>query len=165
MHALLSALYLQLVAPFSAQILMLQLDNLPVDLRPLYSGHTDSILLVGDESGFRDIRVIIPNLVSLTFGIVQSGGRIFTEAPLDNTTTIHVEMFKVLDGEWFRIDPTPFLQPLSDPQVNIEFDCNDVVVYIGGTIVERRFLLESTEIVTEIVGNPLVQGSILFSIC
>ena len=85
MHYCLLYIYLQLVAPFSAQILMLQLDNLPVDLRPLYSGHTDSILLVGDESGFRDIRVIIPNLVSLTFGIVQSGGKIFTEAPLDNT--------------------------------------------------------------------------------
>ena len=64
-----------------------------------------------------------------------------------------------MEGEWFRIDPTPFLQPLTDPHVNVQFDCNDVVVYVGGTIVERRALLESTAVVMEMVGDPLVQGS------
>ncbi len=101
---------------------------------------------------------MIPNLVPSSFGIVQSGASIPTGSSLDDTGSLHVEMFKVLEGVWFRIDPTPFLQSLSVPAVNVKFDCNDVVVYVGGTVVERRSLLESTEVVTELVGNPLVQG-------
>ena len=95
----------------------------------------------------------------MSTAIVQSGAFISSSLSFERTLSYHVEAFKVLEGEWFRIDPTPFLQPLMGPQVNVQFDCNDVVVYVGGTVVERRALLESTDVVMEMMGNPLVQGS------
>lgn len=138
---------------------------LPDDLRPLYTAQTGT-LIIPTESSLNDIRIILSNFdvtssVAMSADIVQSGEIVsgsLNISPSDTSPYVHVEAFQVQNGVWFRIDPTPFIQTVSEPQVGVEFECNDVIVYVGGLVVERRSLLSSTEVVMEMIGDPLVQG-------
>ena len=148
------------MAPFSGYIHSLELELLPDDLRPLYSGYIGSTLVIPAESALGDIRLIIPNLSpSLDFSTTFiSSGEMLESFTLNEYMYVHVEAFKVVNGVWFRIDPTQFLQPVLDQQVTVEFDCNYVAVYVGGVAMERQSLLESTEVVVEMIGEPLVES-------
>ena len=150
----------QIVSPISSYVHSLALELLPTDLRPLYADHlyVDSALFIPAESALKDLRLIISNLIpslSIAGTFIKSGEVL--DSVLVNNQFIHVEAFKVVDGVWFRIDPTQFFQPVLDTRVNVEFDCNDVVVYVGGMVVERR-LLESADVVMEMIGDPLVES-------
>ena len=99
--------------------------------------------------------------VVMSTDIVQSGEVIsgsLNISPSDTSPYVHVEAFQVQNGVWFRIDPTPFVQPVSEPQVGVDFECNDIIVYVGGLVVERRSLLSSADVFMEMIGDPLVQG-------
>lgn len=72
---------------------------------------------------------------------------------------VHIEAYKVLNGQVFSVDPTQFLQPDLNVNVNVEFDCNDLVTYVGGAVVERRSVATSDEVSRTLVGDPLVQGN------
>ena len=48
---------------------------------------------------------------------------------------IHVEVVRRTGGADIPVNPTPFLQPLREPSVQIEFECNQLVVMEMGMVV------------------------------
>ena len=48
---------------------------------------------------------------------------------------IHVEVVRRTGGADVPVNPTPFLQPLREPSVQIEFECNQLVVMEMGMVV------------------------------
>lgn len=152
------------MAPFSSYLQPLDVMLLPSDLRPQYTSQVGSTLVTPVDPSLEDTRIILSNFylpLSNSNEVVQSGDIIDGSvdiSPVGTSSYVHVEAFKVLDGVWFRIDPTPFIPPVADPQVEVEFECNDVIVYMGGLVIERRNLLSSGDVTLEMVGEPLVQG-------
>ena len=72
---------------------------------------------------------------------------------------IHLEAHKTVGNETFTIDPTQFLQPIQEPQVRVEYECNDLVTYIGSAVVDRRPIAPDTPERVE-VGTVLVDDTI-----
>ena len=72
---------------------------------------------------------------------------------------LHVEFIKVMNSIGYRLDPTSFLQPRLEPNVTVELECNDIVTSVGGVVIDRRNLIQSSNPITrELLGNPLVIG-------
>lgn len=88
---------------------------------------------------------------------------IFTQEPQsqgnDDEYYVHLESHKTIGNETYTIDPTQFLQPIADPPVSLQYDCNDLVTYIGSTVVDRRPLAPETPTEVE-YGEELVSETI-----
>ena len=72
---------------------------------------------------------------------------------------IHLAAYKTIGSDAFTINPTQYLQPIHDPQVEIEYDCNDLVTYIGQMVVDRRPLAPESP-TTVSYGSVLVDDAI-----
>lgn len=72
------------------------------------------------------------------------------------TSFVHIEAYKALNGTEHSMDAAIFLQPRLNPEVSIQFDCNDFVTYVGGVVVDRRDVV-SEELETRIAA-ALVEG-------
>ena len=133
---------------------------------PLSYSATSSLILVPTESSFNSIHFIITNL-RLDPSVAPSDRQFFLSGdvigyPDDSIqiageSFIHVEAYKVVDGIEYAIDPMQFLQPNLDPQVGIQFECNDLVTYVWGMVVDRR-PISPTELEPIMIGDPLVVG-------
>ena len=153
-------------APVSGYVQRLDPSLLPDSIQSLYTSSNYSstgLLLRPAESSFSGIFILLSNVAPI-LGI-GSEPRFFTSGDVIATTTdqsnsfVHAEVIKVIEGGVYRLDPTSYLQPRLDPNVSVELECNDVVTYVGGVVVERRSLVATSElIVQEPVGNPLVVG-------
>ena len=149
----------QVVAPLSGYY---SLSSLP----PPYNPST-TITLVPSETSYHQITFTLTHIQSLpstpltdTPTFIQAGD---TLGVLAETGTyekyLHLESHKTVESEVFTINPTQFLQPLLEPQVRVEYECNDVVAFIGGTVVYRdRIAPDSPEEIE--LGNPLVLDTI-----
>ena len=80
-------------------------------------------------------------------------------ASASTSSFVHIEAYKMLNGEFFPLNPTQFLQPDLDMSISVQLECNDIVTYIEGMVVERRSVLSSTEVTRMQVGEPLVEGT------
>ena len=77
----------------------------------------------------------------------------------DDEYYVHIEAHKTVGNETYTIDPTQFLQPILEPRVSLQYECNDLVTYIGGTVVDRRSLAPETSTVVE-YGEEIVSEGI-----
>lgn len=113
---------------------------------------TATIQLTPSEASYRDITFTITNIlpsIQLTQSpmFIRGGERlgVFTSDPQqlnndDDEYYIHIAAYKTIGSEIFTINPTQYLQPIHNPQVDIRYDCNDLVTYIGQMVVDRRSL-------------------------
>ena len=153
----------QVMAPLTGYFQLLDPSTLPT---PLSYDPTNSLILTPTESSFNGIYFIIANLRPEP-SVVSSEPRLLLSGdvigyPDDSVLVaeesfIHVEAYRVVDGNEYAIDPTQFLQPNLDPQVGIQFECNDLVTYVGGMVVDR-WAIAPTELETVLIGDPLVNG-------
>ena len=157
------------MSPLSASIQLFDINAIPLDAQPLHVNYSSasSIIVVPEESSFNGIYFILSNMnpvSSLTVEqqFYQSGDAIATASNsqlFNGKSYVHIEAYKVLNGRVFSVDPTQFLQPDLDVNVSVQLECNDLVSYIGGMVVERRNVITSTEVSRMPVGEPLVQGN------
>ncbi len=78
-------------------------------------------------------------------------------------TYLHMELIKTIGGQSFRLDPTSFLQPNTEPVVTSQLQCNDVVTSVGGAVVDRRTFVTSP-ISRQLIGSSLTgDGTLPFS--
>ena len=153
----------QVVAPLSGYY------SLSTDQLSLYDA-SSTIKLTPVESSYHDLSFtlthVLPSLDLTGSPMFIRGGEplgIFIPEPqtgnTDNEYYIHLEAHKTIGNETYTIDPTQFLLPIHDPQVALSYDCNDLVTYIGSTVVDRRKLApDSPEVVP--YGAVLVEDSI-----
>ena len=159
----------QVTMPVSGYVQLFNTSALPASLQQVYANYSDSlsVILIPAESSFTGIFFIISNVVPISAitskPLYLKSGTVFAMTN-DNTTFngeyfIHVEALKSVNGVQYLLDPTQFLQLRLDPQVTVEFECNDVVTYVGGVVVDRRNVVPSTtDVITELIGDPLVEG-------
>ena len=140
-----------------------------MEAQPLYANYSasSSVIIFPEESSFNGIYFILSNIVpasSLTVQLqfYQSGNPIATGASTSQVpsgkTFVHIEAYKMLNGQFFSLDPTQFLQPDLNVSVSVQLECNDIVTYIEGMVVERRNVLSSIDVTRMQVGDPLVEG-------
>lgn len=122
------------------------------------------IILTPTEPSHTGVHIILSNLVPES-GISDrkrfiTAGDVIGTIQDNSARFIHVEVIRTIDGMGYRLDPTSYLQPRLDPNVTMELECNDVVTYVGGVVVERRNLIDSNPVVIsrELLGEPLVVG-------
>ena len=157
------------MSPLSANIQVFDINVIPLGAQALYVNYSSasSIIVLPEESSFNGIYFILSNVIpiaSLTTEqqFFQSGDNIATARSarlVDGKSFIHIEAFKFLDGQVFSVDPTQFLQPDLDVDVSVQFECNDLVTYVEGMVVERRNVATSAEVSRVPVGEPLVEGN------
>lgn len=110
---------------------------------------SSTIKLTPAESSYHDITFTLSHVLpsaDLTDSpiFIRGGdplGIIIEEPQTENTVKeyyIHLEAHKAVRNETFTINPMQYLQPVHEPQVTLQYDCNDLVTYIGGTVVDRR---------------------------
>lgn len=160
--------FLQILSPVSANVQLFDISVLPTEARSLYANYSasSSVIILPEESSFSGVYFIISNIVPTPFLTVdpqfyQSGDVLASSSESllqDGKSFVHVEAYKVLNGQFFALDPTQFLQPELDVDVGVQLECNDVVTYVEGLVVERRNLLSSTDVTRMEVGDPLVEG-------
>lgn len=131
---------------------------------------SSTITLTPVESSYHDITFTLTHVLP-TSDLTESpifirGGDplgIFTREPqtpnVDEEYYIHLEAHKTVGNESYTIDPTQFLQPILEPQVSLQYDCNDLVTYIGGVVVDRRTLAPDQPEEVEF-GEQLVEDAI-----
>ena len=145
-----------------------------MEAQPLYANYSasSSVIILPEESSFNGIYFILSNIIpapSLTAQpqFYQSGTPIATSASTSQVqsgkTFVHIEAYKMLNGQFFPLDPTQFLQPDLNVSVSVQLECNDIVTYVEGMVVERRNVLSSTDVTRMQVGDPLVEGMKKFS--
>lgn len=158
--------------PVSGYIQLFDSSTLPASLqsRSLYTSYSSphSVILFPSESSFNGIFFIISNIIPVMTITTEpqylKSGTVFALSPDTNVTIdgeyfIHVEAIKTLDGIGHSLDPTQFLQPRLDPQVTVDFECNDLVTYVGSVVVDRRSVVpSSTDVIMQLIGEPLVEG-------
>ena len=151
--------------PLSGYMQLLNSSNLPVTNQDAYasSNYSNSIVLIPDEPSYEGVYVIISNLIPAP-GIGQEL-QFFTAGDTVAMVTagfIHIEIIKANDGVGYRLDPTSYLQPRLEPNVEVELECNDLAVEMGGVVVERVNIIEPSNFVSqELLGEPLVVGKLL----
>ena len=156
------------MSPLSANIQLFDISAIPTEAQPLYANYTasTSVIILPEESSFDRIYFILSNIIpapSLTVQpqFYQSGNPIASASTSQlpsGKTFIHIEAYKMLNGQFFPLDPTQFLQPDLDVNVSVQLECNDVVTYVEGMVVERRNVLSSADVTRMQVGDPLVEG-------
>ena len=157
------------MSPLSANIQLFDINVIPSDAQSLYVNYSasSSVIIIPAESSFSGLFFILSNIVpaaSLTTEqqFYQSGVPFASASnPLlvDGKSFVHIEAYKALDGQFFAVDPAQFLQPDLDVDVSVELECNDLVTYVGGMVVERRSIVTSTDVTRTLVGEPLVEGN------
>ena len=162
-------LFYQILTPLSANIQLFDISTLPLNAQSLHVNYSaaSSIIIFPEESSFNGVYFILSNInptLSLTLEqqFYQSGYPIATASNsqlFNGKSYVHVEAYKVLNDQVYAIDPTQFLQPDLDVNVSVQLECNDLVTYTGGMVVERRNVIASTEVSRMPVGEPLVQGA------
>ena len=116
---------------------------------------SSTIKLTPSEASFHSITFtlthILPSVELTESPIFIRGGEplgVFTPEPQQMSDGdeyyIHVEAHKTIGSDMFTVDPTQFLQPIHDPSVELQYSCNDLVTYIGQTVVDRRSLAPDT---------------------
>lgn len=153
-----------IISPLSGNAFTFDPSLLPVSVRDLYSSSNYSgmgVILQPAEPSHLGVNIILPNLVPESGigheGMFVTAGEVIGRFPTNSPRILHVEVIKEIDGTGYRLDPTSYLQPRLEPNVSVELECNDVVMYMGGVVIERRSLTTSP-ITRELVGNPLVIG-------
>ena len=150
------------------------LVNTPQVVAPL-SGYyslspSSSITLSPSENSYHDLTFTLSHIeptVSLsdTPTFISGGdplGIITNEPPpqnIDDEPYIHMELYKTVGNETYTLDPSQFLQSIQQPSVVLEYECNDLVTYVGGTVVDRRTLAPDTPEVVDF-GDILVEDAI-----
>lgn len=135
-----------------------------------YSLSASVISLSPAETSYHDLTFslhhILPTLsLTETPVFIQGGqplGILTAEPPPQNTEGdhyIHLEAHKGVGNESHTLDPTQFLQPILRPSVAMDYDCNDLVTYIGGAVVDRHTLAPSSPEEVE-YGEALVEDAI-----
>lgn len=156
------------MSPLSANVQLFDISAIPAEAQPLYVNYSasSSLIILPEESSFNGVYFILSNVIpspSLTVGqqFYQSGSVIASasNSQLPNGKSyVHIEAYKMLNGQFFTLDPTQFLQPDLNVSVSVQLECNDIVTYVEGMVVERRNVLSSTEVTQMQVGEPLVEG-------
>ena len=155
-------------APLSGYLFPFNITLIPESVKELYTNSNYSastaLILLPSEPSHAGVHIILTNLrplVGVAGGFVSAGESIGRVGP-DSDGILHVEVLKeVEEGVGLRLDPAPYLQPVLEPEVGVEFECNDVVMRVGGVVVERRSLVAPTNQITrELLGSPLVIGKI-----
>ena len=129
-----------------------------------------TITLTPAEASYHDITFTLTHVlpsVELTDSpiFVRGGdplGVYIAEPQTQNTDDeyyIHIEAFKTVESETYRVDPTQYLQPVQNPLVSLQYDCNDLVTYIGGSVVDRRTIASDVPSTVEF-GDVLVEDTI-----
>ena len=129
-----------------------------------------TITLTPSEPSYHDLSFtlshVLPSLELTDSPIFIRGGDplgiFITEPQTQNTDDeyyIHIEAFKTVDNEAYGIDPTQYLQPIHNPLVTLQYDCNDLVTYIGGSVVDRRTVASDVADTLEF-GAVLVEDTI-----
>lgn len=162
-------LFYQILSPLSANIQLFDINSIPLSVQSVHVNYSaaSSIIIFPEESSFNGVYFILSNInptSSLTMEqqFYQSGDPIATASNsrlFNGKSYIHVEAYKLLNDQVFAIDPTQFLQPDLDVNVSVQLECNDLVTYTGGMVVERKNVITSTEVSRIPVGEPLVQGN------
>ena len=160
--------FFQILSPLSANIQLFDIGAIPTEAQPLYANYSalSSVIVLPEESSFNGIYFILSNIVptpSLTVEpqFYQSGNAIASTGNyqlLDGKSFVHIEAYKMLNGQFFPLDPTQFLQPDLDVDVSVQLECNDIITYVEEMVVERRSVLSSTEVIRMQIGEPLVEG-------
>jgi hypothetical protein len=141
-----------------------------MEAQSLYANYSasSSVIILPEESSFNGIYFILSNIIpapSLTVQpqFYQSGNPIAsasTSQPVQSGKNfVHIEAYKMLNGQFFPLDPTQFLQPDLNVSVSVQLECNDVVTYVEGMVVERRNVLSSADVSRMQIGDPLVEGN------
>ena len=149
-------------SPLSSYVKLFNSSLLPASIQHQYfiPNYSNSLILIPAESSYTGVYIILSNLVPVSN--IGTELRFFTAGDLvgnGNSDSLHIEIIKVIDGVGYRLDPTSFLQPRLEPNVGVELECNDVVTYLGGVVVDRQNLVQSSNPIThELLGNPLVIG-------
>ncbi len=155
-------------APFSGNVQIFNSSLLPLPLQDLYqsrSGYADtSLILIPTETSYTGVVFILANLApSSSF---RAGRETFvTSGDILGSAEqgfLHIEAIKVIDGRGYRLDPSLYLQPRVEPNLEVELECNDVVSYREGLVVGRQQMVEEEEglavVARESLGQPLVIG-------
>ena len=72
---------------------------------------------------------------------------------------IHLEAHKRVGNETHSVDPSQFLQPIPTPSVALDYECNDLVTYVSGVVVDRHTLAPASPLVVD-YGDVLVDDTI-----
>ena len=155
------------VSPLSGYVHTFNSSLLPVSVQDLYSNSNytgTGIILLPAESSHVGTYIILSNLVPES-GIGLEGrfvtsGDVIGRFQSNSAQVLHVEIIEEIDSVAYRLDPTSYLQPRLEPNVSVELECNDVVTYVGGVVVERRNLV-TNPVTRQLVGDPLVVGKYL----
>lgn len=154
-------------SPFSGYIGRFNSSFLPDSVQSDYFNTTASsnsnysssnaVILVPAETSHTGVYIILSNLVPIS-GIGHELQFFTSNDTLGHATGghLHIEVIKEIDGLGYRLDPTPYLQPILEPTVGVELECNDLVMCVGGVVVSRDVLIESP--VADVLGSPLITG-------
>ena len=144
----------QVVAPLSGYY---SLSSSVINLSPVETSYTDLSFT---------LHHIQPTITLTETPIFIRGGDplgILTAEPPPNNSDdeyyIHLEAHKRVGNETRTLDPTQFLQPILRPSVALSYECNDLVTYIGGSVVDRQSLSPTSAQVVE-YGEVLVEDTI-----
>lgn len=163
------------MSPLSANVQLFDISAIPTEAQSLYANYSasTSIIVLPEESSFNGVYFILSNIVPAPLLTVQSqfyqSGNPIASASTSQLpsgkTFVHIEAYKMLNGQFFPLDPTQFLQPDLDVSISVQLECNDIVTYVEGMVVERRNVLSSTDVTRMQVGDPLVEGMIKVQLC
>ena len=135
-----------------------------------YSQSSSTITLSPVEASYHDLTFslshIQPTITLTETPVFIRGGEplgILTSEPppqnIEGEHYIHLQLHKRVGNETYALDPTQFLQPIVRPSVALEYHCNDLITYVGGSVVDRRSLVPQTHQEVE-YGEPLVDDAI-----
>ena len=75
--------------------------------------------------------------------------------PTCSNSWIHLEAWRIDEDSDQPIDPTPFLQPIREPDVRVDFNCNEIVTLQNDMVVNRQILTAPT-VEKVLVGEELI---------
>ena len=147
----------QVVAPLSGYYSLSSSSSSVINLSPVETSYHDLSFT---------LHHIQPTITLIETPIFIRGGDplgiLAAEPPPSNTDDeyyIHLETHKKIGNETHALDPTQFLQPILRPSVALSYECNDLVTYIGGSVVDRHSLSPTSPLVVE-YGEVLVEDTI-----
>ena len=151
----------QIVAPFSGTVNLFNQSAIPALSGHNYSS-TDTLVLTPSEFSLDSIIFIISNVDPLpsvtampTFFLAGSSFGSTGSFQVSGRSFIHIDAYKILGGVAYPVDPTQFLALQLSPSASITWDCNDMVTYVRGAVVDMR-PASSTTPTSRLVGDPLV---------
>ena len=83
-------------------------------------------------------------------------GEVSSVVTCDGMNFVHLEMLRSVNGTAeLPVDPTPFLQPILEPTIRVNLDCNSVAVLESGNVVDRM-AVTGTDPERVLLGEPLI---------